>query len=400
MTLCFLREVNMKRKIFLTSLIVAGVSLSALASCGHDVKLAESDAPDGLPKVEVTTESASSGEAGNTTAAAENKNDDTETTTAGVTTERTPFVAGGNGAVGTDPDANGNSSGGGNSGGGSGNGGGNSGGNTASGNSVPKSITLSYYSAEILVGQTKQYPKVSENIKEVWTSSDESVATVDSIGNITGRGAGECIIRVASASDPDLKAEVKVTVKQQDGVQVVDGITYIKGMLIANKSYALPSTYNPGGLTGETYSAFQELVLGAANDGLTIYNSSGFRSYETQNQIYNNYVANYGQASADTFSARPGYSEHQSGLAIDCNIIDDSFIGTPEAIWLENHCTEYGFIIRYPQGKQGITGYKYEPWHIRYVGKENARLIKEAAEAAGDPYLTLEEYLGIDSYYH
>lgn len=261
-------------------------------------------------------------------------------------------------------------------------------------------ITLSYTSADVFVGQTLKYPLVSEDIPEIWTSSDEAVATVDSVGNITGKGEGKCIIRVVSADDPTLGAEVSVTVKKQEGTETVGGITYIDGILIANKTYGLPADYNPGGLTAETYSAFQELVQGAANDNINIYLSSGFRSYELQSQIYNNYCNTYGQASADTFSARPGYSEHQSGLAIDVNIIDDSFIGTPEAVWIENHCEEYGFILRYPPGKQEITGYKYEPWHIRYVGKENAKLIREAANAAGDKYLTLEEYFGIDSYYH
>ncbi len=183
-------------------------------------------------------------------------------------------------------------------------------------------------------------------------------------------------------------------------IEVIDGITYVNGILIANKSYSLPSSYNPGGLTDETYSAFEELSYAASVDGLDIYISSGFRSYETQDEIYNNYVYWNGQEVADTFSARPGYSEHQTGLAIDVNTIDDSFAGTPEAIWLEENCTDYGFIIRYPQGKQDITGYQYEPWHIRYVGKEVAEALRDASISAGDPTLTLEEYLGIDSYYH
>ena len=169
-------------------------------------------------------------------------------------------------------------------------------------------------------------------------------------------------------------------------------LTYINGVLIANKSYSLPADFAPG-LDSTCYNQFCKLSSAAAQEGLNIYLSSGFRSYDYQAQIYNNYCARDGQAAADTYSARPGYSEHQTGLAIDVNQIDDSFIGTPEAIWLENHCHEFGFILRYPQGKQDITGYQYESWHIRYVGTDLATQIHNSG-------LTLEEYFGIDSYYH
>lgn len=261
-------------------------------------------------------------------------------------------------------------------------------------------VTLSYSEAEVNIGQTITYPYVYDTIDEVWSSSNEEIATVDSVGNITGKSEGKCIISVADKNEPTKGAEVKVTVKKSTGTEVVNGITYIDGILIANKSYPLPQDYNPGGLTAETYAAFQELVDGAAKDGISIYLSSGFRSYDLQSQIYNNYVNAYGQSTADTFSARPGYSEHQTGMAIDVNIIDDSFTGTPEAIWLEAHCNEYGFILRYPFGKQDITGYKYEPWHIRYIGKENAEAFRKEADKRNDVNLTLEEYLDIDSYYH
>ena len=170
------------------------------------------------------------------------------------------------------------------------------------------------------------------------------------------------------------------------------GLTYIQGVLIANKSYSLPADFAPG-LDQTCLSQFYKLQNAASQQGLNIWFSSGFRSYDYQAQIYNNYVARDGQAAADTYSARPGHSEHQTGLAIDVNQIDDSFIGTPEAIWLENHCHEYGFILRYPQGKQNITGYKYESWHIRYVGTDMSYAIHNSG-------LTLEEYFGIDSYYH
>lgn len=182
----------------------------------------------------------------------------------------------------------------------------------------------------------------------------------------------------------------------------IPGLTYINGVLIANKSYSLPADFNPG-LDSTCYNQFCKLSSAAAQEGLNIYLSSGFRSYDYQAQIYNNYVeretinnngdAVKGKQIADTYSARPGHSEHQTGLAIDVNQIDDSFIGTREAIWLENHCHEFGFILRYPQGKQDITGYQYESWHIRYLGTDLATQIHNSG-------LTLEEYFGIDSYYH
>lgn len=380
----------MKKKVIYMFIIASGLCLGTFCSCGHDVRQSETDLKGGLPVAAVTTEASDSESQNNNTdpTASTDKSDDDpdKTTQTTAATDSKGYVAGANGPQGTKPNSAGGASTGG-SGGGSG------------GSSKPTGITLSFNSVELIVGQTKM-PMVSETISEVWTSSDTNVAVVDNLGNITAVGEGSCVIRVVSESDSKLGAEVKVTVKKSDGLQVIDGISYKNGIMIANKSYGLPATYNPGGLTNDTYSAFLELVAGAANDGLDIYNSSGFRSYDYQSQIYNNYVEIYGQTSADTFSARPGYSEHQTGMAIDCNIIDDTFIGTPEANWLEEHCTEYGFIIRYPQGKQDVTGYKYEPWHIRYIGKENASAFKNAANAAGDRYYTLEEWLGIDSYYH
>lgn len=379
----------------ITAFIASLVCLMGMASCGNEVPATQNESSElsissGI--VENTTDNENDVQTSDiTTSSAEDATDAAGTTTTGagfVAVTRTGITSAANNSkvnpntpTTKAPTANGGAT-------------------TPSGGSATVSgITLSYYSAEISVGQTKQYPVVSENIKEVWTSSNTAVATVDSSGNITGVGEGTCVIKVTSADNPSLGAEVNVTVKKSEGVQQVDGVTYIDGILIANKTYALPSSYNPGGLTSDTYSAFQELASGAANDGLNIYISSGFRSYETQDSIYNNYVAVNGQATADTFSARPGHSEHQTGLAIDVNEISDAFIGTPEAIWLEEHCVEYGFIIRYPHGKQSVTGYKYEPWHIRYVGKENAQRIQDAAIAAGDPYLTLEEYFGITSAY-
>ena len=115
---------------------------------------------------------------------------------------------------------------------------------------------------------------------------------------------------------------------------------------------------------------------------------SGYRSYYDQKSTYNYWVSVYGQKDADTISARPGHSEHQTGLAFDITSLNSSYGETEEGIWLRENCFKYGFIIRYPKGKEHITGYAYEPWHIRYVGVEHATYIM-------NNNLTLEEYLGI-----
>ncbi len=175
-------------------------------------------------------------------------------------------------------------------------------------------------------------------------------------------------------------------------VNVVDGITYVDGVLIANKTYALPETYAPGGLTPETYDAFTQMQSAASAEGLYLFVKSGYRSYYDQRYIYNGYAQRDGTDAADRYSARAGHSEHQSGMAIDVNSTMNSFADTAEGIWLKNNCHKYGFIIRYPEDKEHITGYMYEPWHIRYVGVELAYAVTNSG-------LCLEEYFGITSIY-
>ena len=138
--------------------------------------------------------------------------------------------------------------------------------------------------------------------------------------------------------------------------------------------------------------AFLAMQKAAAAQGLNIYISSGYRSYSRQQTLYNNYVKSDGKALADTYSSRPGYSEHQTGLCFDLNTIDDSFGNTKESAWLEQHAQEYGFIIRFPKGKDAQTGYQYEPWHLRYLGIDMATKVYNSG-------LSLEEYLGITSEY-
>ena len=168
--------------------------------------------------------------------------------------------------------------------------------------------------------------------------------------------------------------------------------TYINGILIVNKTYAFPRSYEPGGLTSECLNAFYEMQAAAEEEGLDLYIASGFRSYELQSSLYQRYCDSDGQEAADTYSARPGHSEHETGLAIDLNDISSSFAYTAEGQWVAEHCWEYGFILRYPADKVAITGYMYEPWHIRYLGRD----VASAVYSSG---LCLEEYLGVDSVY-
>jgi len=174
---------------------------------------------------------------------------------------------------------------------------------------------------------------------------------------------------------------------------VKEGITYIDGYLIVNKTYSVPSTYGTK-LTDMTIENFNIMRSAAKNDGLNIYISSGFRAYDFQLKLYNAYVKQDGKIAADTYSARAGHSEHQTGLAFDVNIIDDSFANTKEAKWLSSNCYKYGFILRYPKGKSNETGYKYEPWHFRYVCVDLATKLYNNGD-----WLTMEDYFGITSEY-
>lgn len=173
-------------------------------------------------------------------------------------------------------------------------------------------------------------------------------------------------------------------------MEVIDGRTYVDGILIVNKKYSLPSDYDPGE-DAEAGAKVRELISDMQNLGYSISDYySGYRTYQTQEELYNNYVANSGQEEADTYSARPGYSEHQTGLVFDlCNEYGELVTEEEESEWIASNAWKYGFIVRYPEGKEDITGYMPEPWHLRYVGEETAKAIYEADS-------TLEEYLDVE----
>lgn len=257
-------------------------------------------------------------------------------------------------------------------------------------------------------------PNLLDGIVVEDNSKEEITVTIKGEYNIEEEGEYLLSYTAKDSSGNETEKEFKITVKNNPNVKISKstkgytiknyyGVTYVDGVVIANKTYSLPSNFAPNNLVAingyikvvdYVKDAFLSLSSDAKAIGLNIYASSGYRSYSNQKYIYENYVSMDGKENADRYSARAGYSEHQTGLAIDVNTIDMSFDNTSESVWLRENAYKYGFIIRYPKGKEDITGYMYEPWHIRYVGKElSNKLYKDGS------YITLEEYYGINSKY-
>jgi D-alanyl-D-alanine carboxypeptidase len=195
--------------------------------------------------------------------------------------------------------------------------------------------------------------------------------------------------------------------QNDDSIQVVAKPESIP--VLVNKQNKLPDRYNPRDLIytkipfvttaksekrkmrKEAAAAIEKLFTAAKQQDVNLLGVSAYRSHATQTTLFNYYVKRDGFKKARTYSALPGTSEHETGLAIDVTggngkcLAQDCFGGTKEANWLQAHVANYGFIIRYPKGKASITGYKYEPWHLRYVGKAIAKEIMDRG-------ITLEEY--------
>lgn len=197
------------------------------------------------------------------------------------------------------------------------------------------------------------------------------------------------------------KAEYKIKILKYkvDNLLYDNGQTHtvdpliLDGIIIVNKNFGLPINYGSD-LEEITLKAFEEMEAAAAKDGISLYIASGFRNYYKQDGLFYNYYAQYGEE-AKRFSSLPGHSEHQTGLAIDIGGVDDylwvknDFYTTEEYKWLSQNCYKYGFILRYPDNKEDITGYMFESWHYRYVGTELSTYLHENN-------LTLEEYFDID----
>lgn len=238
--------------------------------------------------------------------------------------------------------------------------------------------------------------KSNDNTKgfEYYYNEDEASELGQSVGNNT---------IPALAHDTDGSTAIEVTKNA-----ILDTNPESIGVFV-NKEYGLPEDYIPSDLTEpnvtfsfnysdekrllrkEAAHALENLFGAALEDGYKISGVSGYRSYKRQSSIYNRNLSTKGADYTNRYSAKPGFSEHQTGLSIDVsaasigNRLSESFGDTEEGKWLAEHAHEYGFIIRYPKDKADITGYAYEPWHIRYLGVELATYLYENA-------LTLEEY--------
>ena len=254
--------------------------------------------------------------------------------------------------------------------------------------------------------QTKENESSSE--EPASTNADNSSATqARIISDATSVSASSDSSEFAPPVVPSGNTVSKGTTSKGFQIQEINGATYIDGVLIANKTYALPQDFIPTNpdqpvnadrsstcLDKTLMSAWNTMLKDATAKGLNIYIASGYRSYNYQVNVYNRYVKSDGAAVADTYSSRPGNSEHQTGLCFDLNTIEDSFQYTNEGKWVNDNCYKYGFCIRFPKGKDSATGYQYESWHLRYVGVDLATKLYNNGD-----WLSLEEYFGITSQY-
>ena len=245
---------------------------------------------------------------------------------------------------------------------------------------------------------------LNANRKKSTDTNDNTIVTTSDSSNNTESKAGDSINSSNNSTDTASKSDAsnvnssddKSTESQQTddkkGSSTGDGVT--KTFIPENPEVPVTEARSNKSLDKDLMTAFRKMQADATAKGLNIYIASGYRSYDYQVGLYNRYVANDGKAAADTYSSRPGNSEHQTGLCFDLNSIEDSFQYTSEGKWVNDNCYKYGFCIRFPKGKDAYTGYQYESWHLRYVGTELA----EKLYNNGD-WISLEEYFGITSEY-
>lgn len=200
----------------------------------------------------------------------------------------------------------------------------------------------------------------------------------------------DIVTRVNLNLDKEIYTDTAQATNLNTNYVLVNKFNYLDSDYIPNNLELLDNSYAKSGiyLVKEAKDMLEKLIAAAKEDGLNIRVTSAYRSYSYQVNLYNNYVKTDGEKLADTYSARPGYSEHQTGLVVDVTRSFDNFNNfenTEEYKWMLEHASDYGFILRYPKDKEEITTYTFEAWHYRYVGVDLAKKIKESN-------LTFDEY--------
>lgn len=189
----------------------------------------------------------------------------------------------------------------------------------------------------------------------------------------------EIVTRVNSNLDKTFYKNISKADTSKGNLILVNKYYYLGSNYVPTNLVNISSKHGTGKLKKEAYDAFKKMYEDAKDEGLYLYISSPYRSYDRQKSLYNNYVNIDGKKEADKYSARPGYSEHQTGLAFDLGTASNhsinDFSSSDEFKWVKKNAHKYGFILRYPYGKTYITGYIYEPWHYRYVGVDVATYI-------------------------
>lgn len=254
------------------------------------------------------------------------------------------------------------------------------------GKKIQIAIMLIFLGAGIYLVMSKDNVDKNEEISNVKINKNEI--------NLASRGAGNL--------------EYNEMENDYKEIERLDSILNNKYLILINKDNKLDEKYVPNNLKvseakfldyvqdnnleSKTSDAAKKMFEDAAKDGISLVGVSGYRSYGVQKGLYNTRIKQKGEARTKAYTAEPGASEHQSGLALDilCDsyqTLDEGFENTDAFTWLTNNCYKYGFILRYLKGKEDITGYNYEPWHFRYVGNE------EIAEDIMNSGLAFEEYI-------
>ncbi len=238
--------------------------------------------------------------------------------------------------------------------------------------------------------QSDYYKDIANILKLNYFNKDNLTRYLD-YGNKNKTSYEDTVTFVNIGLDKDYYTDAKMIEDTSDTLMLVNKYNGLDKNYIPDDLEVINTKYSFGSnnkLRHEAREKFETMCDAALKDNIKIYNGSAFRSYSYQANLYNRYVMADGKVKADTYAARAGYSEHQTGLALDIMNASHEFLssGDKEYDWLVNNSYKYGFILRYPKEKEKITGYMYEEWHFRYVGLDAAKNIYNSN-------ITFDEYM-------